>query len=90
MKLTSKSAPANLPITPLLAVLVCQGQRIHLPKGVEVPKGFLTGFDGKRRTQASTWAVKGPAKRVLLLGLGPAGRARGREDSLLALCRSAR
>ncbi|MDP6739482.1 MAG: M17 family peptidase N-terminal domain-containing protein, partial [Planctomycetota bacterium] len=73
MKLTSKSAPASLPSTPLLAVLVCQGQRIHLPKGVEVPKGFLTGFDGKRRTQASTWAVKGPAKRVLLLGLGPAG-----------------
>ncbi len=73
MKLTSKSAPASLPTTPLLAVLVCQGQRVHLPKGVEVPKGFLTGFDGKRRTQASTWAVKGPAKRVLLLGLGPAG-----------------
>jgi leucyl aminopeptidase len=73
MKLTSKPAPANLPSTPLLAVLVCEGQRARLPKGVEVPKGFLTGFDGKRRTQASTWAVKGPAKRVLLLGLGSDG-----------------
>ncbi len=72
MKLNSKSAPSRLPSTPLLVVLVKEGQRPQLPKGVDVPRGFLTGFAGDRRTQASTWAVKGPAQRVLLVGLGPA------------------
>ncbi len=73
MKLTCKTTSDKLAKTPVLVVLLTEGQRPKLPVGVTLPRGFVSAFSGKAGTQSATWSTKGPAERVLLLGLGPAG-----------------
>lgn len=70
MKLLQKDL-GRLQKSPLVVSFVAAGKRPELPEGVEVPAGFLRDFDGAFRSTSSTWATKGPAGRVLLVGLGP-------------------
>lgn len=54
----------------LLTLLVSEGCDASLPAGVEVPAGFLSGFDGKARATRSTYTSGGGTGEVLLVGLG--------------------
>ncbi|MEM9799002.1 MAG: leucyl aminopeptidase family protein [Planctomycetota bacterium] len=71
MKLTLKDAgkPAR---TDLLVVLALEGEDVDLPAGVEVPDTALAGYEAGPRATRSTFATGGPAKEVLLVGLGEA------------------
>ncbi|MEM9381711.1 MAG: leucyl aminopeptidase, partial [Planctomycetota bacterium] len=71
MKLTLKDAgkPAR---TDLLALLVPLGADPETPSSVDVPDGFLVGFEAKPRAKRSTFTVGGQAREVLLVGLGAA------------------
>lgn len=71
MNFSSKAAPKQLAKTPLLVLFVPEGGKLAVPAGVNLPKGFVSGFEGKLRATASTY-VGAPAERVLLIGLGPA------------------
>jgi leucyl aminopeptidase len=68
MKLAVKTV-AKLARTDLLVALVCEGSVPALPEGVDVPAGFLEGFEAKPRAARSTFAL-GPASQVLVIGLG--------------------
>lgn len=54
----------------LLALLLPEGGGAELPSGIEVPVGFLDGFQGKARATRSTFTGGGPVKEVVLVGLG--------------------
>ena len=51
----------------LLTLLVSEGCDASLPAGVEVPAGFLSGFDGKARATRSTYTSGGGTGEVLLV-----------------------
>lgn len=72
MKFTSKDAgkPAKCD---LLALLVPEGEAADAPKGVDVPDAFLRGFEGGFRAKRATFATGGPAREVVLIGLGEVG-----------------
>ena len=72
MKFTSKDAGKPTKCD-LLALLVPDGEAADAPKGVDVPEAFLRGFEGKFRSKRATFATGGPAREVLLIGLGDAG-----------------
>ena len=72
MKLTTKDAKAALTKTDLLCVLGTQGDTVRLPKGVEVPALSKEAFGGDFREARLTDATRGPAARVLKIGLGDA------------------
>ncbi len=72
MKITAKPAPATLPRTPLLILPVAEGSTPRAPKGIGLPNGFLEAFEAKPRKTAVTWTSRGPAERLLLVGLGQA------------------
>ena len=71
MKLTTKDS-GKAGKADLLALLVTAGSTPSLPARVEVPAGFLEGFDGKPRATRATFAGGGPATEVILVGLGDA------------------
>ena len=75
MKLTTKNRSTKLTKTPLLIVFGTQGATLELPEGVELPASAMGDFAGKFRQKRLTDAAAGPAERVLLIGLGPAGSA---------------
>jgi leucyl aminopeptidase len=70
MKITCKSAAARLTKTELLVVFGKEGARVKLPAGVRVPGIAVETFGGKELETRLTDATGGPAKRVLLIGLG--------------------
>ncbi|MDA1006447.1 MAG: hypothetical protein O3A87_08195, partial [Verrucomicrobia bacterium] len=70
MKITCKSAAARLTKTELLVVLGKEGVKVNLPAGVTVPEIALETFGGTERETRLTDAIGGPAKRVLMIGLG--------------------
>ena len=72
MKFTSKDAgkPAKCD---LLALLVPEGEAADAPKGVDLPDAFLRGFEGGFRAKRATFATGGPAREVVLIGLGEVG-----------------
>ena len=69
MKLSIKDS-GKASRTDLLALLVPEGAAAGVPAGVEVPDGFLTGFDGEARATRSTYTSGGAAGEVLLVGIG--------------------
>lgn len=73
MKLTIKDTgkPARVD---LLAFLVPAGSDVEFPGDVDVPKGFAAKFKAGPRETRSTFASGGPAKEVLLIGLGEEGQ----------------
>src|SRR5262245_3043227 len=56
--------------TELAAVFACEGARPELPPGVKISDTALSDFKGEARELRLADAVAGPAKRVLLVGLG--------------------
>lgn len=73
MKIVTRDSGAKLAKTDLLCVFAFKGAKPMLPTGVSVERDLLADFDGKFRSALRTDAVKGPARRVLVLGLGDAG-----------------
>ena len=74
MKITYKSLARRPAKTDLLVVLAREGKKLTLPDGIEVPAHALDSFKGEERETRLTDATTGPAKRVLLIGLGQAKR----------------
>jgi len=70
MKLTFQDKKRALRKTDLLAVLVLEGDRPELPRGVELPAGTLKAFRGEFRQCRATDAGGGEATRVVLVGCG--------------------
>lgn len=56
--------------TPLSIVFSLSGKRPKLPPGVAVHPGFARDLELETRQRRVTWAAKGPAERVLVIGLG--------------------
>ena len=70
MKLTSHESTSRLNATPVLAVFAPEGTKPHLPDGVKVSSTALDDFKGEFREVRATDALSGPAKRVMMIGLG--------------------
>src|SRR5437773_1575139 len=73
MKLQHKFPASKVPSTDMLAIFAFEGARPTLPAlpaGVVVPKHALQGFKGELREARLADATSGPAKRVLVIGLG--------------------
>lgn len=70
MKLTVKELTAKQASLDLLVVLVPEGEKPALPAGAALAKGALEGFKGEAKQSRLTDSGSGPARRVLLLGLG--------------------
>lgn len=77
MKLTVKDDSKTTPKTELLAVLAPKGARPELPRGVTIAASARADFAGDFRKTRLTDATAGPAKRVLLVGLGEAAQIDG-------------
>ncbi|MFO1010559.1 MAG: leucyl aminopeptidase [Planctomycetota bacterium] len=72
MKLNFQKLGTRIPNTDLLVLFVFEGEKPKLPAGVELAKVATAGFKGELREARVADAQKGPADRVLLLGLGKA------------------
>jgi len=72
MKLNFQKLGTRIPNTDLLVLFVFEGEKPKLPAGVELAKVATTGFKGELRETRVADALKGPADRVLLVGLGKA------------------
>ena len=70
IQITTKTTASSLSRTELLIVLVKQGNKVRLPDGVVLPTNSLDAFKGHARETRVTDAQRGPAKRVLLIGIG--------------------
>jgi len=70
MKISCKTLAGSLTKTDLLVVLAAEGKKPKLPAEVTVPANALVSFGGKAREARFTDATKGPAARVLFIGLG--------------------
>jgi leucyl aminopeptidase len=70
MKFAFHEASARVPETALLALFATEGTKPEIPKGVQVPAHALEEFKGEFREVRLADALSGPAKRVLLVGLG--------------------
>jgi len=70
MKLSHKETTTKLHDTDVLALYALEGDKPALPAGVELTKHSLDGFKGEFREVRLCDAVSGPAKRVLVVGLG--------------------
>lgn len=70
MKLTTKDSgkPAKCD---LVALLLSEGEDPDVPKGIDVPDGFLRGFEGGFKSVRATYATGGVAREVVLIGMGP-------------------
>lgn len=70
MKLNFQKLTTRIPNSDLLVLAVFEGEKVKLPAGVELAKVATTGFKGELREVRACDALKGPADRVLLVGLG--------------------
>lgn len=70
IQITTKTTASSLSRTELLIVLVKRGSKVRLPDGVVLPTNSLDAFKGHVRETRVTDAQRGPAKRVLLIGIG--------------------
>ena len=70
IQITTKTTASSLSRTEFLIVLVKQGSKVRLPDGVVLPTNSLDAFKGHARETRVTDAQRGPAKRVLLIGIG--------------------
>src|SRR5258707_1280210 len=70
MKLNSASSSRKLPETGLLALFAFEGARPSLPAGVQLPPSALDEFKGEFREARLVDSIRGPAQRVLAIGLG--------------------
>ena len=70
MKITRKKLSSSLSPTDLLIVFGREGKKAKLPAGVEIPDHASASFSGEARETRLTDATSGPAKRVLMIGLG--------------------
>jgi len=73
IQITTKTTASSLSRTEFLIVLVKQGSKVRLPDGVVLPTNSLDAFKGHARETRVTDAQRGPAKRVLLVGIGESG-----------------
>ncbi len=73
MKVTLHDARRALPRSELLCVLAPEAKSVALPAGVELSASARADFRGEFRQTRWTDAPAGPARRVLLVGLGKAG-----------------
>lgn len=70
MKLSIKTTKQKFTQTDLLVVLSKKGAKLALPDGVKLPKHAVDSFEGKSREIRLVDPIEGPAKRVLLIGIG--------------------
>ena len=70
MKLTTPPRNKKLAKTDLFVFLVRKGVDLVIPGEIEIPALAKESFSGKTREMRLTDATKGPAKRVLLVGIG--------------------
>ena len=70
VKITYKTLAGRLAKTDLLVVLAAKNKKPKLPEGVSVPPNAIASFGGEARETRLTDATRGPAKRVLFIGLG--------------------
>ena len=70
MKLTAHEASTKLAATDLCILYTFEGAAPKLPSGVELAPHALEGWKGEFREVRASDARSGPAKRVLLIGLG--------------------
>ncbi len=70
MKLELENRRDSIRPLDFLVVLGFEGKKPGLPRGVKVAAHALSSFRGEFREVRTTDALQGPAKRVLLLGLG--------------------
>jgi leucyl aminopeptidase len=70
MKLNSASSSRKLPETGLLALFAFEGARPDVPAGVQLPSSALDEFKGEFREARLVDSIRGPAQRVLAIGLG--------------------
>ena len=75
MKLTVKDRGAKLGRTELLVAFATKGKKPVLPDGVELSAATRADFTGASRAKRLADPTAGPAKRVLLIGLGEAKQA---------------
>lgn len=71
MKLTHKNDTGKLSRTALLVAFAAEGAKPALPAGVKLAPAALEDFGGESRKARLSDALAGPARRVLLIGLGP-------------------
>lgn len=70
MKLSIKTTNQKFTQTDFLVILSKKGAKLSLPDGVKLPKNAVDSFEGRARETRLADPLDGPAKRVLLLGLG--------------------
>jgi len=70
MKITTASPNKKLTRTGLFVALVSEGAGPILPPDIEIPALAKESCSGKAREMRLTDATRGPAKRVLLVGIG--------------------
>lgn len=70
MTISYKTLSSKLAKTDLLVVFSREDVTPSLPDGVEVPESVLKEFQGGRRETRFVDAISGPAKRVLMIGMG--------------------
>ena len=70
MKLTTAPRNKKLAKTDLFVVLVREGADLVIPGEIEIPALAKDSCSGKAREIRLTDATKGPAKRVLVVGIG--------------------
>ena len=74
MKISRKSTNSRLTTTDLLIVLGQKGKKAKMPPGVKILPNAVASFNGTEREVCLTDAAAGPAKQVLQVGLGKAGK----------------
>jgi len=72
MRIVTRDNGSRLTKTELLVVFAFQGSKPILPAGVRVEPSVFAGFEGEFRERVRTDAVRGPAGRLLVVGLGAA------------------
>ena len=77
IKINTKAPSSPFTRTDLLIIFGEEGRKMKLPKGVSIPANAIESFAGREGEVHITDALKGAAKRVLLLGLGKGGAISG-------------
>ena len=70
MRITAKDRPARPVKTDALVLFALQGEEVKLPGGVKLPTAALSDYEGEFRKTRVNAATGGPAKHVILVGLG--------------------
>ncbi len=70
MKLTFQAFTSRVPNSDLVALALAEGEKLRLPQGVTLSKVALADLKGEFKEARLADASGGPAKRVLIYGLG--------------------